>query len=118
MQKKESTTPPWHTMDVEEVLAKLESHREGLSEEEARKRLAKYGKNDITPQKKLPPLFRRLVMFNDVSRIILSLAAIVLFILGNYLTAGILIGVIIVNTLVVWSLSTWHTRKDRAKPSQ
>ena len=118
MKKNGSTTPPWHAMDVDEVLAKVESRTEGLSEEDARKRLAEYGENNMTPHKKQPPLFRRLDKFNDVSRIILSLTAIAFFILGNRLAAGILLGVIVVNTLVVWSLNTWHARKDRAKPPQ
>lgn len=118
MKKNKSTTQSWHAMDVDEVLARLESGTEGLSEDDARKRLAEYGKNTITPHQKLPLLFRRLHLFNHVSRIILSLAAVVLFILDNRLAAVILLVVIVVNTLVIWSLNTWHTRKDHTQPTQ
>ena len=40
-------TNPWHTLTVEETLEKLNSSKEGLSPEEAERRLEEYGPNQL-----------------------------------------------------------------------
>lgn len=47
----EETPVVWHTLTAEEILLELKSQKNGLSTEEATKRLALYGKNCITPPK-------------------------------------------------------------------
>ncbi|HDN17508.1 MAG TPA: hypothetical protein ENF41_00435, partial [Candidatus Bathyarchaeota archaeon] len=43
----------WHSLPIDEVLRRLESSPEGLSEEEALKRLSKYGYNEIVREKRI-----------------------------------------------------------------
>jgi len=40
-------TDPWHTLTADETLEKLASSREGLSSDEAARRLSEYGPNQL-----------------------------------------------------------------------
>ena len=46
----------WHAEDVETVLEALGSDRNGISEEEAKERLERYGPNELMEEKKTTPL--------------------------------------------------------------
>jgi Ca2+-transporting ATPase len=60
---------------AEEVLAQLHTDaRAGLSEEEARRRLERYGRNELTPEKPVPAWRRFLAQFKDTLVILLLIA--------------------------------------------
>jgi Ca2+-transporting ATPase len=64
-----------HTRSVEDVLAELESDgQRGLSEEEARRRRARDGPNELQSEKPLPAWRRFLAQFHDVLVILLLVA--------------------------------------------
>ena len=44
-----NTKTPWHTLSTDEVLTQLQSSLDGLTNEEAARRLAEYGPNELTP---------------------------------------------------------------------
>jgi hypothetical protein len=50
------TAHPWHQMPVETVLIMLKSTSQGLETEEAQRRLALVGPNEITEGKRRTPL--------------------------------------------------------------
>ena len=50
-----TSIPIWHSLEIEEVLQKLSSKREGLSSDEARERLSKYGPNQLPPPSSRSP---------------------------------------------------------------
>ena len=67
----------WYNLTEEECLKKEEtSYKEGLSEEEAKKRLAKDGFNKLKETKRKSFLVKLLEQFKDVMLIILIISAV------------------------------------------
>ncbi|WP_367395733.1 magnesium-translocating P-type ATPase [Pantoea sp. Ep11b] len=107
---------------VEMTLADLRSHRQGLTGDEAAKRLAIYGRNEVAHEKAPPALVQLLMAFNNpFIYVLLVLALVSLF--TDYilpLRAGEetdLSGVIIICTMVILSglLRFWQEfRTNRA----
>jgi Ca2+-transporting ATPase len=67
----------WYNLDVAGVVSSLSSNAEGLTPEEAEKRLAQYGPNELVEKKKTSPLMLFLEQFKNFLIIILLVAAIV-----------------------------------------
>lgn len=67
---------PWHTLETDEVLKELNVSREGLSSQEARERLAKYGYNEIKKVKRRAALYMFLDEFKDIFILLLIVATI------------------------------------------
>ncbi|WP_455285371.1 cation-translocating P-type ATPase, partial [[Eubacterium] cellulosolvens] len=67
----------WHSKTDEEVLQALETDTEGLSREEAKKRLAEYGPNKLVERGGVSPLAILLGQFKDIF-VLMLLAAIVI----------------------------------------
>jgi len=75
---------PWHAMKIEEVFQELNVSRDGLSSQEARERLAKYGYNEIRKVKRRTALHMFLDEFKDVFILLLIVATIFSAIVGYY----------------------------------
>jgi P-type Ca2+ transporter type 2C len=72
-----SETAPYR-QPVDEALAALGTHaRSGLSAEEARARLEKYGQNELTAEKPVPAWRKFLAQFQDVLVILLLIATLI-----------------------------------------
>jgi Ca2+-transporting ATPase len=65
----------WYSQNVEEALLKLNSSRDGLSEEEAKKRLAEYGLNELKEERKETLLEKFINQFKNILVLILIFAA-------------------------------------------
>ena len=65
----------WHAEDVETVLEALGSDRDGISEEEAKERLERYGPNELIEEKKTTALELLLGQFKSILVIILIISA-------------------------------------------
>jgi len=61
----ESTGTAWHSQTVEDVLAAIDSGPEGLSEDEANRRLEEYGPNEIRDDEEISPLAIFVDQFRD-----------------------------------------------------
>ncbi|HML05035.1 MAG TPA: cation-transporting P-type ATPase, partial [Methanobacterium sp.] len=83
----------------EEVYSKLDTSPMGLSENEAQKRLEKYGPNQIEEVKKTPLIFKFLENFYNILALLLWAASILAFISGTPQLGFAIIGVIIINAL-------------------
>lgn len=68
-----------HTLSSRDALAAMQSKEDGLSEKEAKLRLAKYGRNELSGQKPRSLLSRFAEQFNDFMILILLGAAFVSF---------------------------------------
>ncbi|MGM0424991.1 MAG: cation-transporting P-type ATPase [Thermodesulfobacteriota bacterium] len=90
----------WHTAPANEVLQKLNSTEQGLSEKEAELRLQKFGPNKLAQATKKGPLQRFLQQFHNVLIYVLLGAAAVTVLLQEWLDAGIIFGVTVVNALI------------------
>lgn len=80
-----ATTPaqPWHAYAVDDVFALLDSTPDGLSSDEARRRLAQYGPNELQAAQRISPWAILLEQFKNVLIIILLVATVISFFLGH-----------------------------------
>lgn len=91
----------WYTKTKEEVLSELNVDiNSGLSEEEVKSRLEKYGPNKLKEQKKKSIFQMFLEQLNDWLIYVLFVAVIITIVLGEYIDAVIIICVIIVNAVL------------------
>lgn len=95
---KDQTT---HALSVEEVLRILETHLEkGLTSQEAEKRLKRYGFNELR-EKPHPTFFQRVkLQFNNFLIRLLVVAAVVSLCLGEFVDAGAIIAIVVINSLI------------------
>lgn len=97
----------WHTYDIGNLIYKLKSNLlYGISNEEAQKRLEKYGKNKIEDKKKESIFVKFIKQFNDIMIIILIISAIVSAAVaklegnGDYIDSIIIISIVILNAIM------------------
>jgi len=67
----------WHNLSADQALEAIGSCYEGLSNEETKRRLLQFGRNELAEKKKTPPWLLFLEQFKDFLIIILLAAAIV-----------------------------------------
>ncbi len=91
---------PWHAMDVSEVLAALDTDKSGLAREEARRRLDRYGPNELPAEEKPGPLRRFLSQFNNMLIYVLLVAAAFTAFLGEWVDTGVILAVVVINALI------------------
>jgi len=65
----------WHAVDTEQVFESLGTSQDGLSSEEARRRLEEYGPNELREEKRVTPLELFVGQFKSILVIILILSA-------------------------------------------
>lgn len=101
-----ATRVPWHSIPREDVLNRLNTRTEGLTDKEAKERLEKFGRNEITLEKKISPLSILIDQFKEFLIFILIGAAIISLVLGyieqseEYLfDAGLIITIVVLNGL-------------------
>ncbi|MDI6644391.1 MAG: calcium-transporting P-type ATPase, PMR1-type [Methanobacteriaceae archaeon] len=90
----------WQNLSIKDTLNKLETTESGLSEEEANKRLSKYGKNELVEEKKDGPIKLFLMQFMDILILLLIVAAIAAFFVGDQIDAIVILVVVVVNSIV------------------
>ncbi|HYB40666.1 MAG TPA: HAD-IC family P-type ATPase [Candidatus Methylomirabilis sp.] len=91
----------WHALPVDEVLRRLKSSAaSGLDGAEAAARLGKYGRNRLPEGQKQGPLVRFLLQFNNILVYVLLAAGFVKLMVGLWLDAAIILGVVVVNALL------------------
>ena len=91
----------WHALSREEVLNKLDSGLEvGLSNEQANKRLEKYGPNQLAEGKKTTFWEMIYEQLNNFVIIMLVVAAIISAFLGEAVDAGAIIAIVVLNTIM------------------
>ncbi len=100
MTKQQSANIPWHSKEVPELLAELSTPNNGLTKEEAEKRLKTHGPN-ILPSKP-PPTWWEILgrQFKSALIYILGLAALVSFVIGDYTDAFFIAAVLAINALI------------------
>lgn len=90
----------WHSQDIEQVLNKLNTSSDGLSIEEARRRLSEFGPNRLPEIKPRGALQRFLYQFHNVLIYVLLVACAITTILGHFLDASVIFGVVIINAII------------------
>lgn len=88
----------WYTLAAADVTRALNSDaREGLSQSEAERRLAKIGANQLAANKRKPLFTVLLDQFKDFMVLILFVATLISYFLGEYLDAITIIAIIFIN---------------------
>jgi magnesium-transporting ATPase (P-type) len=92
---------PWHGLTVEETRSRLDTSLEtGLEAGEAQTRLEEFGPNRLPAGKKSGPLKRFLSQLNNILVYVLIAAGFVKLMLGLWLDASVIFGVVVLNTLL------------------
>jgi P-type Mg2+ transporter len=89
-----------HTLPLKTLFEQLQSSEQGLTEEEARKRLDTYGPNDTVGIKRTSGLVQFLRLFLNPLVLILILASIVSLILGDQINASIIITIVLLSNIL------------------
>jgi len=90
----------FYTKTVKKVFEALNTSDEGLSEEDAQKRLKQYGKNQLVVSVKIPRWKQFLRQFKGVLVIILIVAGIISLAIGNFRDGSVMFVIIFVNSIV------------------
>ncbi|MEA1976258.1 MAG: cation-translocating P-type ATPase [Bacillota bacterium] len=90
----------YYNLEVKEVIEELETSINGLSESEAKKRLEKYGKNELAGKKSTPLWVLFLNQFKDVLVILLLVAAVLSILINNYVDGTIMFMIAFINSVI------------------
>lgn len=90
----------WHATPSKEVMITLGAGSDGLTEDEARRRLERHGPNSLPPPKQRSTLRRFLVQFDNLLLQILLGAVAIMAVIGHYTDAGVILAVVLVNALM------------------
>lgn len=90
----------WYRTASEQVLVQLNTQEGGLGDDEARKRLARYGRNRLAREEKTKLLKILLHQFASPLIYILLVAAAVTTLLQAYVDAGVILFVVLLNAVI------------------
>ncbi len=92
---------PWHAVSADEVVKRLHTDPAiGLGSNEISQRLGRYGPNRLPEGKQRGPLVRLLAQFNNILVYVLLAAGFVKLMVGLWLDAAVILGVVIINALL------------------
>ncbi len=96
----ENQEQAWHALPVEEVLRHLEVQENGLSAEQAARRLQQYGPNQL--QEAPRPTFWHMLweQLNNFVVILLIVASIISALLGDYVEAAAIMAIVVLNAVL------------------
>jgi Ca2+-transporting ATPase len=100
----------WHSKDIETVLGELHTSPRGLSAEEARGRLEKYGYNELQKPARVSPLKLLANQFKNVLIIILLVAVALSLLVGETVDA-LIIAVIVVFSAVLGFVQEYRAER-------
>jgi Ca2+-transporting ATPase len=91
---------PWHTLDTDRALSKLQTGWEGLPEDEAARRLVQYGPNEVPSEERTRPIAILLRQVRSPLIYILITAAVAALALGKYVDVTVILAVVVLNSIV------------------
>ncbi|GAB4257546.1 MAG: cation-transporting P-type ATPase [Methylomicrobium sp.] len=90
----------WHSLSPEQVQQQLNIDTNGLSEQEAKRRLQQFGPNRLPPPKTRGPLIRFLSQFHNLLIYVLIGAGIVTAVLDHWVDTYVIIAVVFINSII------------------
>ena len=85
---------------VKDCFEVLKTSEKGLSNTDAQKRIAQYGENQLVTLAKTPRWLQFLLQFKDILVIILIIAGIISFTIGNFSSGSIMFVIVLINAVV------------------
>ena len=101
----------WYKLEIEKILNEVKGSLNGLSNEEAKKRIEKYGLNELPKKKKDGPLKIFLSEFNDPIIWLLLIAIIFSFIVGEVIDAIAILFIVLVDA-ILGTVQEWKAGKS------
>ncbi len=99
--KEKQAEKKWHALEAEKVVEELQSNTgDGLSNDEAKNRQQKYGKNEIPQGKKRSAWMRLLAQFHNVLIYVLIAAAVITALMEHWIDTWVILAVIIINAMI------------------
>ncbi|MBI5443887.1 MAG: cation-transporting P-type ATPase [Deltaproteobacteria bacterium] len=93
-------TKPWHALAADDAGNALQTSPEGLSQDEADRRMGSYGPNRLRPPPRRGPVLRFLLQFHDILICLLLLSAAVTAALQHWVDTGVILGVVVINAVI------------------
>src|SRR5512139_3282829 len=90
----------WHALKPEEVLSHLKVQGNGLTSEEAKKRLEHYGPNQLKEAERQTFLQMLWEQLNNFVVILLIVASVISALLGDYVEAGAIMAIVVLNSIL------------------
>ncbi len=90
----------WHALDIKDILNLLNTQEEGLSEEEAKTRLAEYGYNHLVLRKPRSWVKRFFSQFQSLLIYILFVAVVLTLFLQKWIDASVIFSVVLLDALI------------------
>ncbi len=91
----------WHQLEANEVLLRLNADgSQGLTGDEVKRRQAEFGLNQMTARRGTPAWVKFLQQFNQALVYILLAATVVSALLGEWVDAAVIFGVVFINAVV------------------
>ncbi len=90
----------WHALDADRVAEKLHTGHHGLTDEEAVRRLARYGQNRLPSPPRRPAWLRFALQFHNVLIYVMLAAAAITLLLGHFMDTAVLLFAVVVNACI------------------
>ena len=90
----------WHTLSPEDVSSKLMTPETGLTSEEVQRRLQQYGRNELREKPGLTFFQLVIAQLNNFIVILLIAASIISALLGDWLEAGVIMLIVVLNAIL------------------
>jgi len=92
--------PPWHTVEPDAIVLRLQTSPQGLSQDEARRRLERDGPNQLAETPPTSPFVILLHQFRSLLIYILVAATLVTLLLEEFIDAGVIAAVLALNAII------------------
>jgi Ca2+-transporting ATPase len=90
----------WHCLDINKTIEASATSFQGLTDEEARRRLLQYGPNELLEKKKKPAWQLFLHQFSDFMIVVLMAAAVIAGIAGDITDTIIILVIVLLNAIL------------------
>lgn len=85
---------------IDKILANYNTTKDGLNSSEVSKRLEKYGYNELQEEKKKHPIVSFLMQFADILIILLLIAAVAAYLIGDVIDSCVILVVVLLNAII------------------
>ena len=96
----EPATPAWHALGADEALRALDARLHGLTQAQARERLARHGPNRLAEVKPPGAWVRLARQFDNLLLYVLMAAAAVTALMGHWVDTGVIAAVVVLNAVI------------------
>ena len=90
----------WHLLSIEDTIKATGSNAAGLNDAEAKQKLAGHGKNELKAKKKISPVLILFRQFIDVMILVLILAAVISWFIGELSDTIVILVIIVLNAII------------------